>query len=171
MPKGELYLRTSKVTAAFSKEDECRMGLVTDTENPFHGYADAFVRYGLSLEDGAIDRILTPSPHKQPVGSGNAITDGVAYIGASVGVTDERELSFDVHLSAPHYREYLRRYKLFCDEILAHDRSECVWLRTGWFPSVAYRLIYNGIEQFSGFTLGLAKFTLSFTEPHPELRI
>ena len=166
MPKGELYIKTSRMSASTDKT-----GIVDDDKSPFCGYCDAFVRYGLSLGDGAIDKLMTESPAKSPKGTSLATSDGVSYIADTVGVCDERQLSLEVNLVA-HYRlDYLKKYRRLCHEVLCKEKGYVVLFRTRHEPPVRYRLIYQTMEQLRQWMSGgIGLMTLVFTEPHPELQ-
>ena len=171
MPKGELYLKTKATRSAVTKGDA--RGILIGNGSPatpsidyVKGWTDAYVRYGLSLEDGAISKILAPSPMKQPTNSRSANQNGVSYLGSTIGKCDERMLSFDVHICAPNEEIFLKRYNLFRSEVLACGYLQ---LSTKWTDDV-YHLIYQDCQQFSQFRMEMAKFTLSFVEPHPEIR-
>ena len=181
MPKGELYIRTEKTkglaTSAFVPSSrfvsECKYyaGVVRDLENPYYGYIDAWMRYGLSLSDGSVDKLMTPAPHKQMSSVKNSLMDGVGYNGLTVGRVDERVLSLDVNIVAEDLREYMYRYDLLCDEVLSNDCG-VIELRTRWRPGRYYRLLYQSSEQFRQWMSGgSAMFTVGFVEPHPELEL
>lgn len=173
MPQGQLYLR-SKETRQLSAG---AAGLVAYAARPASwgsvasetmgtGWVDAYVRYGLSLEDGARSKLMTPAPKKKPTSSSDATTSGVAYYGATIGKTDEHAFMFDVHITAPDKATFLERYGLFCQEIL-----DCQYfqLRTADRPASVRHLLYESCEPFREYRLEMAKFTLAVTEPHPEI--
>lgn len=163
LPRGELFISTEKMI--FSNVMD---GKVVQRTKTFYGYADAFERYGLSLSVGAIDKLMAPVPHKEPASNKSAVRHGAAYIGATVGKVDERVLSLDVSIVASSKEDYLRRYQLLCDEVLS---GGIVYVRTSHRPELCYRLLYQSSEQFRQWMSGgVAMFTLSFIEPHPELQ-
>ena len=158
MPKGELYLKTGKTTSPAS----------TDA-NVTGGWVDAYEQYGLSLEDGALSKLIAPAPNKNPVSNTNALTSGVAYLGGSVGVKNERTLSLDAHICAGTKAEFWSKYAAFCNEILDHARGDHIRLKHADDHNRVHHLVYQSCEPFSQFRMEMAKFTLVVKEPHPEL--
>ena len=179
MASGELYIKTQKTNEVLAtpyvpSEDftcECayRRGIVVDGSNPFCGYADTFVRYGLSLTDGTIDKLETAAPMKVPVATKSAVRHGVSYNGMTVGIVDERTLSLEMHIAAKSRADYEAKYRMLRKEVLRKDGG-VILLRTRREPDVCHRLLYQTHEQFRQWIHGgLAMFTLVFIEPHPEL--
>ena len=172
MPQGELYIRSRRTRQLTSGAT----GLIStipsewnDSSNTGYdsvGWVDAYLRYGISLENGARSKLMTPAPMKTPTNGSNALRDGVAFSGPSIGKTDKHDFSFDMHIVAQNEEAFLDRYKLFCDEIL---RDQYFQLRIRKMPGAVRHLLYDGCEPFSEFNLEMAKFTLSVTEPHPEI--
>lgn len=176
MPQGELFLR-SKVTYA-TQSLQSDTGLVTTVPQDWNdgsggsytynnvGWVDAYLRYGLSLEDGARSKLITPAPKKKPTNASEPTLEGVAFSGETIGKTDKREFSFDLHITAPDEATFLQRYDLFCKEIL---KGQYFQLKHFKRPAEVRHLLYDDCEPFSEFRLQMAKFTLAVTEPHPEI--
>lgn len=170
--QGELYFR-SRVTRQLTAG---ATGLITTIPSGWNdssssgydsvGWVDAYLRYGMSLEDGAISKLLTPAPMKTPTNSSNALRDGVAFSGPSIGKTDLHDFSFDMHIVAADKNTFQQLYKRFCDEIL---RDQYFQLRISIEPTKVRHLLYEGCEPFSVYNLEMAKFTLAVKEPHPEI--
>lgn len=152
MPHGELLIKTHKAV----------------TGRDANGYVDAFDRYGLSLEK--MSPLLMEPGNKEPVGNSNALTNGVSYLGSTIGVKDENHISLEVHLYAANESQFLTRYELFCDEVLRLDRGEFIRLKTNRHPNRVYRVFHQNFQQFSTFNMEMAKFVWVMKEPHPELR-
>lgn len=137
---------------------------------------DAYDAYGMSLEPGAIDAVMTPAPNKEPVSASSATAHGRALLGGTIGLTDARMLSFDVHFRAATKAQYLTRYYNFRQQILESGYVQLrVILSDGSpFPlcngaAGAMHLVYQDCKPFRQFRMGMAKFTLFFSEPHPEI--
>ena len=164
---GELFFSTKKI---FLSGDST--GAVVGNNSDYLGFVDAYERYGLSLSANAIDKLMNPAPHKQPQGNSLAYADGRCYGGLTVGVRDERLLSLEVNITAPSRAAYLTRYGMLCEEVLNAGRGEVIYLRTPYQPGVCYRLVYQTCEQFQQWiNSGTALLTISFIEPHPEMRV
>lgn len=169
MPQGQLYIRTKSTRSLQAGA----AGLISSVPSEWatgsadgSGWVDAYLRYGLSLEDGARSKIMAPAPAKNPTSANSVLQDGVAYEGASIGCADKHSFSFDVHITAPDEETFLQRYALFCNEVL---RGQYFQLRISAMPTVVRHLLYDGCEPFQEYNLEMAKFTLSVTEPHPEI--
>ena len=172
MPQGQLFIRsrsTRQLTSGAAGLISTIPSEWNDSSNTGYdsvGWVDAYLRYGMSLEDGARSKLMTPAPMKTPTNSSNSLRDGVAFAGVAIGKTDKHEFSFDMHIAAPDEATFLQLYQRFCDEIL---RGQYFQLRLNVSPTKVRHLLYDGCEPFSEFHLEMAKFTLSVTEPHPEI--
>lgn len=131
------------------------------------GWVDAYLRYGLSLENGARSKLLTPMPMKTPTNASEPTIDGVAFSAETIGKSDKHEFSFDIHIVASSENDFITKYDLFCQEIL---RGQYFQLKLGKRVGEVRHLLYDGCEPFQEFKLEMAKFTLSVNEPHPEIR-
>ena len=123
MPKGQLFMKSS------ATED----------------WVDTYERYGLSLESGAIASLIAPAPHKKPTSNSNAVSDGISCLAASIGKTDSKSLSIDLHICASSEKEYLSKYSLFCSEMLSPGYF---MLKTSFLPTVVYHLLYQDCQPF-----------------------
>ncbi len=151
---GELLIKTHKATVGRNAD----------------GYVDAYDRYGLSLDDGTAGQLIMATPDKEPVGYSNALSDGVSYLGGSVGVKDEHTMSLEAHIYAPDEAEFLRRHDLFVNEVCNLGRGEFIRLKTKRHPNRVYRVMYRNFQQFTTFNMEMAMFMWVLKEPHPELR-
>ena len=127
---------------------------------------DAFTRYGINLEDGALSALLTPPSLKEFVQNESRLEDGKTVITLSPKY-DARELTLPFHLVASTKADFLTKYALFCSEVLAVGSFT---LSTRYQPSVIYHLIYQNCTQFRQFHQELAAFALKVTEPDPTNR-
>lgn len=171
MPQGELFIRTKRTRQLASGA----AGLIATrpagwgtpgSGDDGNGWVDAYLRYGLSLENGARSKLLTPMPMKTPTNATSPSLNGVAFSGDTIGKTDKHEFSFDIHIVAPGEEAFLDRYDLFCQEVL---RGQYFQLRISKRAEDVRHLLYDGCEPFQEFRLEMAKFTLSVIEPHPEI--
>lgn len=127
---------------------------------------DAFIRYGINLEDGALSALMTPPPIKEFIENESRLQHGKKVI-ARWPKYDERELTLPFHLIANNKEDFFRKYNLFCEEVLALGEFE---LKTRFQPDVVYRLIYLNCTQFSQFIREMAAFALKVSEPNPANR-
>lgn len=159
MPVGKLFFRT-RVTKGLLNQSNIY------TKNSVAGWADAFERYGMSLEDGALEQLMTPAPHKEGESNDEVTANGIAYNGQTLGFKDQKQFSFDVHIIGSNRADYLAKYDLFIAEVLNCGYFQ---LLTADFPDRVYHLVYRNCQNYSHLD-SLAKFTISVKEPHPEIR-
>lgn len=155
MPKGELYIKTTQTESPAGALDTN----VTD------GWVDAYETWGVSLEAGALSRLMTPAPKKDPVTNKNVISNGVSIV-QSQFYWDVRSVSLEMHITAPDRTAFIERYEQFCEEVLAPG---ILHIKTTYQPNRVYNMRYVDCEQFSQFHLQVAKFTLSLEEPRPDI--
>ena len=128
--------------------------------------ADAFERYGINLEDGALSTLMTPAPMKEFIESKCRVVHGKKII-TKAPKYDAREITLPFHLIAKSKSEFFTKYQLFCDEVLAKGKFE---LKTKYQPNVVYRLVYLSCTQFRQFIREMATFALKVSEPDPTDR-
>lgn len=128
--------------------------------------ADAFERYGINLEDGALSTLMTPSPMKEYIESKSRLKHGKAVI-TKFPKYDSREITLPFHLIAKSKDEFFKKYHLFCDEVLSKGKFE---LSTRYEDGVVYRLVYLNCTQFRQFIREMAVFSLKVVEPDPTDR-
>ena len=129
-------------------------------------WVDAWERYGIGLEDGALSNLIAPAPHKKPTSNSNALVSGISCLVETLGMKDSRSVSLEIHLCASGRSEFLSKFSLFCSEVL-----DCGYfmLKTSYIPGTVYHMIYQDCQPFQEYNLRMAKFTLSLLEPHPEI--
>lgn len=129
---------------------------------------DAWVKWGVSLTDGARTALMTPPAAKDYITNDSPLEHGQQYVTDtdSLPKTDAREVSLPLHFCATSQTQFLTRYNAFCTDILAGRKIELTDLVTG----ITYHLLYKSCSQYSAFFGGIAKFTLKVEEPNPESR-
>lgn len=127
---------------------------------------DAFERYGINLEDGALSTLMTPSPLKEFIENKSRLKHGKTVITKSPKY-DSREITLPFHLIAKSKTDFFNKYKLFCDEVLSKGAFE---LKTKYEPGVVYKLVYISCTQFREFIREMAVFSLKVSEPDPSNR-
>lgn len=127
---------------------------------------DAFERYGINLEDGALSTLMTPAPMKEFVESKSRVCHGKS-VSTTNAKYDSREITLPFHLIAKSKTEFFQKYSLFCTEVLANGSFE---LRTKYQPGVVYRLVYLSCTQFRQFMREMAVYSLKVEEPNPTDR-
>ena len=80
---------------------------------------DAYMTWGVSLEDGALDALMAFAPNKQPVTNKNVTATG-AYVVCGECLGDERTVSLPLHLVAKDRTDYLMKRAGFLNYITNH---------------------------------------------------
>lgn len=137
MPKGQLYINNT----------------------------DAWLEWGISLEDEALSALMTPPSVKDFVESASRLSHGKRVIVARPRL-DSRDVTVGFHLCASTRAEFFARYASFCAELA--KGSLAVW--TEFQPDVEYHCVYSSCTQYSAYTGRLAVFSLRLTEPDPSDR-
>lgn len=126
---------------------------------------DAFERWGVNMEDGALSSLMTPPALKEFVNNESRLTHGAEYI-----VTEPRfqarELTLPFHIVARDRSDFLAKYGRFCEEVLEVGEFT---LKTRYSKDV-YHLIYSSCNQFRQFEQQIAVFSLKVIEPNPKNR-
>jgi hypothetical protein len=141
---------------------------------------DAYARYGVNFESGALSALMTPPPTKDFIETNSRMVHGRKVITKNPRY-DSREITLTFHLIASTKDEFLEKYQLFCDEVLAPGAFE---LKTRYQPQRSviengqvvtkeqpvYRLIYVSCSQFRQYMREMAVFSLRVSEPDPTNR-
>lgn len=126
---------------------------------------DAYIEYGMSLEDGAISALLTPPSLKEFVENESRIENGKKII-VSYPVYDARDVSLAFHIVAPTKEAFFAKYQALCAVL----QKGIVKIKTKYQADTVYKFVYNSCTQFSQYSFGIAKFTLKLTEANPADR-
>lgn len=126
---------------------------------------DAYIEYGMSLEDGAISALLTPPSLKEFVENESRIENGKKII-VGYPVYDARDVSLAFHIVAPTKEAFFAKYQALCAVL----QKGIVKIKTKYQADTVYKFVYNSCTQFSQYSFGIAKFTLKLTEANPADR-
>lgn len=126
---------------------------------------DAYVTWGISMDDTALSALMTPAPNKEFVENKSRLEHGKRVVTANPQ-KDERNLTLQINLTAPDKDTFFARYDSFCSE-LAIGTLE---IRTKYQSGILYRTVYLSCQQFSQFMQGIGKFVLKLNEPNPADR-
>ena len=130
------------------------------------GWADAYTTWGLSLSQTGLSRLMTPAPNKSAVTNKNIISHGASVV-QNTFYKDVRQISLEVHITAPTIEDFMERYAAFCAQVLD---AGYIRMKTSYQPDVVYHFLYLDCTQFAEYGRRMAKFTLTLEEPHPEVR-
>lgn len=145
MPKGQLYIRTSK-----------------DGQ-----FVDAYDVYGMSLDQSALSTLMTPVANKEYIKNSSRLEDGSRVVKPSMPKKEERTFTITFNITAKDENEFMSRYAKICDEILAVGYIE---LKTSFQKNVVYKTYYQSCTQFSQFRQSIGKFSIKLNEPNPSDR-
>lgn len=124
--------------------------------------------YGVSLDETALSKLMTPAPNKQPTENTSDLMHGKRLVRNPENVRkDERNINLSINIRGRCKDEFLCRYCRFCKEVLDKGYFD---LYTKYNPCIIYRLTYVDCQQFSEFMMGLGKYSLTVNEPDPTNR-
>lgn len=138
---------------------------MTMTGELFINGKDAYIEWGISMDDTALSTLMTPAPKKEFVENKSRLEHGKRVVAANPKI-DERSLTFQVHLTASNPVQFFSRYQSFCEELA----TGVLDIKTKYQPNVIYRTTYQSCSQFSQFMQGIGKFVLKLNEPNPANR-
>lgn len=127
---------------------------------------DAYLTWGIFLEDTALSTLMTPAPAKEFISNKYRSKDGKRVIVHDPRL-DEREITLAFCMTAKNETIFLNKYVSFCEDVLAKGEVT-IW--TKFQKNVWYRCIYLSCTQFSQYNRELAKFSLKLCEPDPSDR-
>lgn len=127
---------------------------------------DAWVTWGIFMDDTSISALMTPAGTKDFVRNTSRLEDGTRYVTLNPRLK-ERDVTLALQLYAPTRTEFLSRYNQFCDQVLA---SGVVNIETRHQSGVVYKCLYNSCTQYKQYLNRIAKFQLKLTEPDPTDR-
>lgn len=131
-------------------------------------WKDLHEEYGVSLDETAVSKLMTPAPNKQPMENTSDLMHGKRLVREPDNVRkDERSVQLTVNIHGKSKDEFLCNYCRFCSEVLDKGYFD---LYTKHNPCIIYRLTYVDCQQFSEFMFGLGKFSLTLNEPDPTNR-
>ena len=141
-------------------------------------WEDAYDVYGISLTDASLSRLMTPAPNKAAIENKSRLQHGKRVVrDVRYTLKDEREVSLEMHLTAPTRASFWSRYRSFCRKYLdsgfidMYHRDIHETLPTQDSPTdTVFRMTYLDCEQFSEFCQQLGKFSLRLSEPDPTNR-
>lgn len=126
---------------------------------------DAYGQWGISLSDTALSALMTPPSNKDLIENKSRLEHGKRVIVNNIRL-DERNLTLEIHLTAPNKDQFFARYTSFCEEL----KTGALDIKTKYQPDIVYRTTYISCQQFTQFMQGIAKFVLKINEPNPDNR-
>lgn len=126
---------------------------------------DAYVEWGISMDDTSLSALMTPAPNKELIENKSRTEHGKSVITADSKL-DERTLTLQINLTASDQAQFFARYQSFCKELATGVLN----LKTKYQSAVVYRTIYLSCSQFSQFMQSIGKFSLKLNEPNPNDR-
>lgn len=128
---------------------------------------DAYLFWGVTLSDSAINALRTPAPMKENVSNKSRLENGKRVIyGSDTARVDERDLTLAIYIRASDQAQFDSRFESFIEE-LQKGRIE---IEIAERSNIVYRCDYLSASQFSQFNGRLGKLTLKLNEPNPKDR-
>lgn len=126
---------------------------------------DAYITWGISLDDTSLSALMTPPPVKGYIENTDRTENGTRVFTSSI-LTDARELTLQLNLTAKNEDQFFFHYASFCEEL----SKGVLAIESSFQKGVVYHCLYQSCSQFSQFMRGIAKFSLKLTEPNPKYR-
>lgn len=127
---------------------------------------DAYTKWGLSLEDGALDALMTIPPAKEYITNESRLENGTRISSPSPNV-GQRDITIEVHMRASSTSDFLTHL----DDFMSVLRQGQVNIRTRRQRTTCYKCKYVSCPQFNQIDRRIAKFTLKLVEPNPTDRL
>lgn len=124
-------------------------------------WTDTWEAWGVGLEDGALDALMTFRPNKEPITNKNVTAQGAVVV-CGAGLVDERTVSVPIHIVARNKQDFLSKREAFYEAI----QEGKIVLRVEKPVQVSYEMYYVSCSQYTQFMIGVAKFILSLYEPN-----
>lgn len=156
---GDLYIQTTDQTTIQSQTYDLRTGT-----NPNYLYwLDCYKQWGVSLEKGALDALMTFRPNKEPVTNKNVTAQGAVYV-AGGGLVDDRTVSVPFHIVAEDKADFLMKRAGFYEAIKGTPTKNLLVFKIANPVDVIYSMYYISCSQYTQFLDGMAKFVLTMYE-------
>lgn len=126
---------------------------------------DAYLEWGMSLDDTAVSTLMKPAPNKPYIENKSRLEHG-KRVSTKNAKKAERTISLGINFTAANEEQFLSRYDAFCTEMEKGD----VEIKTIHKPNTVYRTVYKDCSQYSQFVRRLAKCILMLEEPNPHNR-
>lgn len=128
---------------------------------------DAFIEWGISMDNQALSALMTPAGMKPSVTSKSRLEHGKRVLMDSERAkVDERDITLNFNLLADSEQEFFDRYSRFCQELATGQLN----IETSFQPGIVYKCLYLSCTQFREYWRGIGMFTLRLNEPNPTDR-
>lgn len=120
---------------------------------------DAYVNWGVGLEMGALEALMSFKPNKEPVTNKNVTAEGSYYV-CGAGLTDERTVSIPIHIVSQDRADFLIKLSGFYETI----KSGLITIDIRKPVVKTYKMYYVNCTNYGHNLAGLAKFMLTMLE-------
>lgn len=127
---------------------------------------DAYTKWGVGLEDGALNELMTIPATKDFITNESRLEDGTRYASQPFKVA-QRDITLAMHMIAPTGGNILENLDKFRSQLATGQ----VNIRTRRQITTVYKCKYVSCTQFSQIDRKIAKFTLKLVEPNPTDRL
>lgn len=135
-------------------------------EELFINGKDAYVEWGISMDNTSLSALMTPAPSKAFIENESRLEHGKRVVIVNPKM-DARNLTLQINLTASSEKQFFTRYTNFCKELA----TGVLDIETKYQPGIVYKTIYQSCSQFSQFMRGIGKFSLKLNEPDPSNRV
>lgn len=125
---------------------------------------DAYATWGLVMEKGGLNALMTPSANKAYIENKSTQEHGKQVYIPSVGAkVEDRSIQLPIAFMASSEAQFYQRYLSFCEEL----RGGWLNIETSYQPNIIYKCTYESCQSYNAFNGRLAKFILKLNEPNP----
>ena len=126
----------------------------TDKDGHPVEWLDAWYEWGVGLEDGALDVLMSFRPNKEPVANKNVTAEGAFYV-TGAGLVDERQVSIPFHIVALDKVDFLLKRSAFYEAI----KGGMLTIKIARPVEAIYKMYYLTCQQYTQFLSGMAGST------------
>ena len=122
---------------------------------------DLWEAWGVGLENGALDALMSFRPNKEPITNKNVTAQGAVVV-CGAGLVDERTVNVPFHIVASNKEDFLTKRNGFYQAI----KNGKIILHIEKPVNATYAMYYISCSQYTQFLSGVAKFILTMYEPN-----
>lgn len=126
---------------------------------------DAYSAWGISMEEGSLSKLLTPTGLKEMATNESRLENGVRVVPVEAREKD-RTLTLEIHMLASSQADFFTKYNAFCEQL----KKGAIDIKTAYSADI-YHCYYQECSQFSQLRFGIAKFSLKLHEPDTTNRV
>lgn len=126
---------------------------------------DAFLTWGVGMEDKGVSALMTPAPQKEIISNTSRLEHGKRVITKNPK-KDSRDVTLPMHIYADTKAEFFAKYNAFCVEL---EKGRLI-IESQYIPNTSYRMDYQSCTQYAQYNGTMGIFSLKLNEPNPKDR-